>query len=78
MTETPDYCEMLTRMLRALGRRVADGDGPDLAAAVALAEMLDEQIAAGVAAMHDAGYSWAYIGEAVGTSRQAAFQRWGR
>ncbi|MDR2723338.1 MAG: hypothetical protein LBB54_06400 [Cellulomonadaceae bacterium] len=38
----------------------------------------DAELRAAVAAARDAGDSWAIIGAALDTSRQAAFQRFGR
>lgn len=76
--ETADYLAAVRRMLRAAGRRVADGDPVDLGELVGLRAELDEVIAAGVAGLRSQGVTWASIGEATGTSRQAAIQKWNR
>lgn len=69
---------MNRRLLRAHGRRVADGDPDDLAELLALVPLLDEIIRDAVAGQRERhGFSWAEIGRAAGTSRQAAQQRWG-
>lgn len=77
--ETPDFAKMLGRMIKAHGRRVADADPEDLADLLALQAVLDAAIAAAVTGQRDQlGRSWADIATAAGTTRQAAFQRWGK
>ncbi len=76
--EPPDYRQMLSRLIRAYARRVADADMEDLADMLSLRTELDAEIALVVRtgrARH--GRSWADIGRAAGTTREAAFQRWG-
>lgn len=77
--ETPDMAAMLRRMVRAYGRRCAEDDVEGwLPEALALRADLDAAIAGAVQASHDRhGRSWADIGAAAGTSKQAAAQRWG-
>ena len=76
--ETPAYLDMLGRMIRAAGRRVADADPEDLAQLLAIRAELDAAIAAGVAGQRAThGRSWADIATATGTTRQAAAMRWG-
>lgn len=80
---TRQYSAMLTRMLRAIGRRVMAGDLPDIDALVQLREIqaeLDEQTGQVVRALRsEAGgsHSWAEIGHALGITRAAAFKRYG-
>jgi hypothetical protein len=77
--DTRDFGAMVTRMIRAYGRRVADADLEDLADLVAMRSLLDDSITAAVSHLRDHHeFSWAAIGEAVGTTRQAAQQRYGR
>ena len=77
--ETGDYVGMCGRVLRALGRRVADGDPVDLASAVALRAELDAIITDSVRQMRSAhGFSWQQIGDELGVTRQAAYQRFGQ
>ena len=76
--ETREFGAMVSRMIRAYGRRVADADPEDLAELVAMRGQLDEAITTAVdhlRAHH--GFSWASIGEALGCTRQAAQQRYG-
>lgn len=76
--ETADFLAAVRRMLRAAGRRVADGDPVDLGELVGLRAELDGIIADGVVGLRAQGVTWASIGEATGTSRQAAIQKWNR
>lgn len=76
--ETAEYAGMLRRTIRVYGVRIADGDPEDLAAAVQLAADLDQVIDDAARAMRtNTGYSWAELGRALGTTRQAAQQRYG-
>lgn len=76
--ETMDYLAMLERMLRAAGRRVADADEPELGALIALERSLRDAIQVGIDGQRSRGRSWAHIADATGTTRQAAWERWGR
>jgi hypothetical protein len=77
--ETADFAEMMKRMIQAHGKRVADGDVADLADFLDIAALLDAEIAHAVREMRARwGLSWADIGTAAGTTRSAAFQRWGK
>lgn len=75
--ETFEYAAMMSRMIRAHGRRVADGDPEDLADLKALRDVLEAAIADGVAGQR-ARYdrSWSDIGRGLGISKQAAQQRY--
>lgn len=76
--ETPEFLAMLSRLIKAAGKRVADGDEPELKALIQCQADLDSAIATGVAGMRERGCSWAYIAQATGTTRQAAHLRWGK
>lgn len=77
--ETTEYSAMLGRMLASYGKRVADADIEDLAEMFALRDQLDAVIAGAVAGQREThGRSWADIGRAAGTTRQAAQMRWGK
>lgn len=67
----------LASMLRSVARR-PDFDIADLGTLAGLQESLDEAIAAAVTKLHADGHSWADIGRELGTSRQNAYQRFGR
>jgi DNA-binding GntR family transcriptional regulator len=76
--ETPEYRQMLIRMTKAYGRRVADADAEDLAEMIALREVLEEAIAGAVAGQRSRGASWADVARGLGTTRQAAQMRYGK
>jgi len=66
------------RFIRSAGKRAGEGDEFELAELVGLHDVLDEAVATAVAGQRTYGKSWAAIGRAVGTSREAAWQRWGK
>jgi uncharacterized protein with PIN domain len=77
--DTSEFGAMVARMIRAYGRRVAGADIEDLRDLMVLRATLDEVIASTVKALRsEQEFSWAAIGEAMGTTRQAAQQRYGR
>jgi hypothetical protein len=76
--ETMDYLGAARRFIRAAGRRVGECDEHELRELLRLQEALDAAVAEAVAGQRTYGKSWAAIGLAAGTSREAAFQRWGR
>ncbi len=72
--DKPTICRMVT----AFGRSVQDGDADDLASLMAIETHLRSVIATTVAHMRtEQEITWATIGQAAGTTRQAAQQRWG-
>jgi hypothetical protein len=77
--ENPEFAAFAARILRAAARRVGDGDVAGLAALVALRSELDEAIAEAVAGLREPqwSYSWSEIARVLGTTRQAAQQRYG-
>lgn len=77
--ETPEYLAMLQRLMKAAARRVGDADDVDLAELVKLRDHLDDAITKAVTVQRVKwDRSWADIGRALGTTRQAAQQRYGR
>jgi hypothetical protein len=79
VVETPEFAAFARRILRACARRVAEGDVEGLAALVALRSELDGAIASAVRGLRGErwGYSWADVARVLGTTRQAAQQRYG-
>ena len=74
--ENPKFNAFARRILRAYARRVADGDVEALADLVALSNDLDTAIGQAVTGLREFGYSWTDIATRLGTTRQAAQQRW--
>jgi hypothetical protein len=73
-----EIAEAIGRMLRALGRRCADGD-PDTAHLLRfLLGELDDAFADAVAGWRRSGFSDAQIGRELGVTKQAVQQRWPR
>lgn len=75
--ENDSYAAFAARVVRAHGRRIADGDIDGLASLVQLSDQLNDTITTAVTGLRDFGYSWAEIAARIGTTRQAAHQRWG-
>jgi hypothetical protein len=74
---TVEYGEFIRRIICAYSRRIAGGDLEALNLMTGLAGELDDAIAQAVKGLHGRGYSWAEIGSRLGSTRQAAQQRWG-
>lgn len=75
VVENDDYAAFTRRILAAHGRRIAGGDIEGLAALAALAADIDTALHTAVTGLRAAGYSWADIAHRLGTTRQAAHQR---
>lgn len=77
-TSNEEYFAMMRRLIAAMVRRVADADEPELAEMVAMRDELEAAIAQAIEGQRVMGKSWAFIAKATGTTRQAAYQRYGR
>jgi len=75
--ENTDYAAFAARVIRAHSRRIAEGDVEGLADLLALREALDAATQVAVTGLRRFGYSWGEIASRLGTTRQAAQQRWG-
>jgi len=75
--ETSEFLKMLSRLIRAAGRRVADADEHELSQFVGLRDQLEQSIIIAIQGQLNSGRSWSHIGQALGVSRQGAFQRYG-
>jgi len=76
--ENAEYRAMLSRMLRAYAERVAWSDDFDLAEMVTLRDEVESAIATAVRGQREHfGVSWQVIAGGLGTTRQAAFKRYG-
>ena len=80
VVENPEFAAFARRILRAAARRVADGDVEGLAGLVALRSEVDAAISEAVQGLRSPkwSYSWADIARVLGTTRQAAQQRYGQ
>ena len=80
VVENPEYAAFAARILRAAARRVGDGDVEGLAGLVALRSEVDAAIAVAIDGLRSPkwSYSWAQIAQVLGTTRQAAQQRYGQ
>lgn len=67
---------MVQRMIRAAGRRAADGDPEQLKALFDLQGKLEAAIVESIRGMRASGATWESIGAISGVTRQAALMRW--
>ena len=74
----PRLRRLAARIIRAHGRRIADGDIDSLPDLLRLAGEMDIATQHAVNGLRAYGYSWGEIAGRLGTTRQAAQQRWGR
>jgi hypothetical protein len=72
-----EYMAAARRFIAAAGRRVVDGDEPELVKLSELHLAVDKALAVAVAGWVERGQSWGDVGRALGISRQAARQRFG-
>lgn len=75
--ENTDYAAFATRVIRGHARRISEGDIDGLADLLRLSHELDAATQQAVNGLRGVGYSWADIAARLGTTRQAAQQRWG-
>lgn len=81
VVETSEFIKFMRRMVRATGRRVADRDIEALAGLQMLRDELDAEIQRSVDMLRTpegGGYSYSDVARVLGTSRQAAQQRFGK
>jgi hypothetical protein len=76
--ENDDFARFAVRIIRAHGRRIAEGDVDGLADLLALTAELDVATQVAVDGLRGRGYSWGEIASRLGTSRQNAQQRWSK
>jgi hypothetical protein len=75
--ENDQYADFLRRALTGYTRRIGQGDIDAIASYSALVAEAAEQLAEAVSLLRVRGYSWTDISIRLGTTRQAAQQRWG-
>jgi hypothetical protein len=75
--ETAEYAGMMSRMVKAFGKRVETGDIASLPLLAQTRDELDAVIDTTVRRLYlEHGYSWSEIGRDLGITRQAARQRY--
>jgi hypothetical protein len=77
VVENDEFARFVRRVVTAHGRRVGTGDVEGLRDLVTLDRAVQDAIRTAVRGLRTAGFSWTAIGVQLGTSRQAAQQRWG-
>jgi hypothetical protein len=76
--EIDEYADMVARVLTAYGKRVAQADVEDLGRFAQVLDAAEADLRRSVLGLRAAGVTWAEIGRGLGTTRQAAQQRFGR
>jgi hypothetical protein len=77
-TDIHAFVHMLKRMVAAAGRKMRHADAEDLRELVGIRDELEAAIRDGIDGLRGDGYSWKSIGEALGTTGQAACMRYGK
>jgi hypothetical protein len=77
-TDIHGFVDMLGRMVAAAGRKMRHADAADLVELVGIRDGLEAAIRDGIEGLRADGYSWKSIGEALGTTGQAAYMRYGK
>lgn len=75
--ETHELIAAVERLLRTIGERIAEEDPETLGQLVKVSETLQDAILEGVRGLRDQEITWEAIGQATGTTRQAAIMKWG-
>jgi len=75
--ENTEYAGFVQRIIRAHGRRVAEGNIDGLADLAALRAEVERALHTAVTGLRAGGYSWAEIGRQLGMAKQSAYERWG-
>jgi hypothetical protein len=75
--DNQEFDAFTRRILRAYAARIASGDIEALRTMASLSLEVDSVVTLAVLGLRQVPYSWEAIGEALGTSRQAAQQRYG-
>lgn len=76
-SDAQEYLGFVRRIIRAAGRKVSVADPEDLAKLIAIRDELEVAIRAAVDGLRADGFTWKTIGEATGTTGQAANMKWG-
>ena len=76
--ENDTYVVFVARVIKAAGKRIAQGDVDSLPDLAALTQDLDTALLTAVQGLREFGYSWEQIASRLGVTRQAAQQRWGQ
>lgn len=77
VVENDDYAAFVRRVVAAHGRRISSGDIEGLPALAGLAEDIDTAMHTAITGLRAVGWSWAEIAARLGTTRQAAHERYG-
>ena len=76
IVENDEYAAFIRRVLRAYGRRIAQGDIDAITELSTLFGEVEAALGTAVLGLRLLGYSWADIGKRLGVTRQAVHERW--
>jgi DNA-directed RNA polymerase specialized sigma24 family protein len=74
--ENDEYAAFARRVLRAYGRRIAQGDIDAITELSTLSGEVEAALGSAVLGLRLLGYSWADIAKRLGVTRQAVHERW--
>jgi hypothetical protein len=76
--ETPEVCDAIRRLIRAMGNRIANEDPESLLLLGELEREVRQAWSCAVEGIRRSGFTDREIGATLGTTRQAVEQRWPR
>lgn len=74
--DTTSYINFARRIIRVAGERVGRGDDWELGELACLRDDVERALSRAVEGQRAQGHSWAYVGDGLGITRQAAQQRY--
>ena len=76
--ENDEFASFADRVLAVMARRAASGDPEDLARLREVIDKAEASLGLAVAGLRSQGHSWAQIGQALGMTRQSAWERFSK
>lgn len=76
--ENDEFAAMATRIMNALIRRAASGDPEDLLLLRQVIDHTEAGLAIAVSGLRSQGHSWSEVGDALGMTKQSAWERFGK
>ena len=76
--ENDEFAAMARRVMSAMIKRAANGDPEDLALVRQVIDSAEASLVIAVAGLREQGHSWTQVGEALGMTKQSAWERFSK